>query len=140
MTTIAIAAHELPQEIGDFGLMIAKGMKKKGVLWVNIISSFATLAGALIVYSLGDVFAGSTGLLLSITAGFFIYIAASDIIPTIHAEPKRSIANIQTAVLVFGVVFVGFVGSLAHSFKYEEDQGHDPHGSEYIEEDTSHSH
>jgi len=138
VTTIAIAAHELPQEIGDFGLMISKGMKRKRVLWVNIISSFATLTGALIVYSLGDVFASSIGILLAVTAGFFIYIAASDIIPTIHAEPKKAVANIQTAVLVFGVVFVGLASNYIHSFISSEDgasgsslsEEHDAHDSQ----------
>lgn len=120
VTTIAIAAHELPQEIGDFALMKAKGMKRKRILWVNVVSSFATLLGALAVYLLGDVFAGSIGILLAITAGFFIYIAASDIIPTIHAEPKRSVANLQTAVLVFGVAFVGLASNYVHSFIHDE--------------------
>ncbi len=134
VTTIAIAAHELPQEIGDFGLMSAKGMKRKKILWVNIISSIATLIGAVLVYSLGDVFTGSIGILLAVTAGFFIYIAASDIVPTIHAEPERTVANMQTLVLIFGIVFVGAVSNIMHSYisgghdhEAETHQTADPH-------------
>ena len=122
VTTIAVAAHELPQEIGDFGLLASKGMKKRTILWVNIASSFATLLGALIVYSLGDVLSNVEGVLLAATAGFFIYIAASDIIPTIHAEPKRVVANMQTAVLLFGIIFVGVFSSIAGSFIHEDDE------------------
>ena len=54
--------------------------------------------------------------LLALTAGFFIYIAASDIIPTIHAEPERRWANIQTIVLIVGIVVVGTAAQAAHQF------------------------
>jgi len=116
VTAIAIAAHEIPQELGDFGLMISKGMAKKKVLLVNFVSALATVMAASLVYGLGDNLPVPETYLLAITAGFFIYIAASDIVPTIHAEPKRRVANIQTAVLVFGVIFVGVTSTFVHSF------------------------
>src|SRR5690606_22872811 len=106
VTTIAIAAHEIPQEIGDFGLLLSKGMKRRRVLIVNIVSALVTVIGAALVYGLGDALPISQPLLLAATAGFFLYIAASDIIPTIHAEPRRAVANVQTIVLLVGVVFV----------------------------------
>ena len=113
VTTIAIAAHEIPQEIGDFGLLLSKGMSKNKVLLVNLMIALVTVAGAVFVYGMGGVVIIPQEYLLGITAGFFIYIAASDIIPTIHAEPRRSVANIQTAVLIFGVVFVAYTIHLA---------------------------
>jgi len=115
ITTIAIAAHEIPQEVGDFGLMLAKGMAKRKVLLVNLVSAVATVAGAVLVYGFGDTLTLPLGLLLAITAGFFIYIATSDIIPTIHAEPERRWANIQTLILITAIVFVGIVATLVHS-------------------------
>lgn len=124
VTTIAIAAHEIPQEMGDFGLMLSKGMSKRNVFLVNLLSALATVVGAVLVFGLGDNLPISEAFLLSITAGFFIYIAASDIIPTIHAEPKRKTANIQTLVLIFGVIFVAASGTLAHSFI--DQAGHGP--------------
>jgi zinc and cadmium transporter len=126
VTTIAIAAHEIPQEIGDFGLMLSKGMRKRNVLLVNIISALVTVIGAAAVYGFGESLHISEAVLLAITAGFFIYIAASDIIPMIHAEPKRRVANIQTAVLIFGVIFVGLTATYAHSFIPHTDV-HDKH-------------
>ncbi|QHN43000.1 ZIP family metal transporter [Candidatus Mycosynbacter amalyticus] len=114
ITTIAITAHEIPQEIGDFGLLLAKGMKKRNVVLANLLSALATVVGAVLVYALGGSVPISEPILLAITAGFFIYIAASDIIPTIHAEPKRRTANIQAAVLLLGVLFVGVTTTLAH--------------------------
>lgn len=137
ITTIAIAAHEIPQEIGDFGLLLEKGMAKRKVLLVNIVSAFATVLGAAIVYWLGDVLAINQAALLALTAGFFIYIAASDIIPTIHAEPRRKTANLQTLVLLFGIIFVGVTSSLAH------DLAHNAHASvvgDHETEGQSHDH
>lgn len=116
VTTIAVAAHEIPQEIGDFGLMLAKGMAKRHVLLVNFISAIVTVIGAALVFGFGPAIGVSQWLLLAVTAGFFIYIAASDIIPTIHAEPRRYVANIQTVVLLCGVVFVAVTASIAHGF------------------------
>ena len=120
VTTLAVAAHEIPQEIGDFGLMLSKGMKKRRVVLVNVISALATVVGAALVYWLGDSLRLDEGILLAITAGFFIYIAASDIIPTIHAERRKRLANIQTVILLFGIVFVGVTSALAHEFIHNE--------------------
>lgn len=114
VTTAAIAAHEIPQEIGDFALLLSKGMAKRNVLLVNVLSAVATLIGAALIYGLGGELAISESVLLALTAGFFIYIAASDIIPTIHAEPERKWANIQTLVLIFGIVLVGAAAQIAH--------------------------
>ncbi|HRJ06206.1 MAG TPA: ZIP family metal transporter [Candidatus Saccharibacteria bacterium] len=116
VTTVAIAAHEIPQELGDFGLMLSKGMAKSKVLLVNIVSALATVLGAALVYGFGGELPVSESVLLAITAGFFIYIAASDIIPTIHAEPQRRWANIQTIVLVTAILIVGAVAQTAHNF------------------------
>jgi zinc and cadmium transporter len=121
VTTAAIAAHEIPQEIGDFGLLLAKGVAKRKVLLVNILSAVATLIGAALVYGFGDKVGIPEAALLAVTAGFFIYIASSDIIPTIHAEPQRRWANIQTAVLIVGIVVVGTAAHVVHGFLPHED-------------------
>lgn len=122
VTTIAIAAHEIPQEIGDFGLLLSKGMRRRTVLLVNFLSALATIVAAVLVYGLGGELPVSEPILLAITAGFFIYIAASDIIPTIHAEPKRHMANLQAAVLLAGVLFVGVTTTFAHSYVGSHDR------------------
>ena len=115
VTTVAIAAHEIPQELGDFGLMLSKGMAKSKVLLVNIVSALATVLGAALVYGFGGELPVSESVLLAITAGFFIYIAASDIIPTIHAEPERKWATIQTIVLISAILLVGIVAAFVHT-------------------------
>lgn len=130
VTTAAIAAHEIPQEIGDFGLLLAKGISKRNVLLVNLLSAVATVIGAALIYGLGGEIGISESALLALTAGFFIYIAASDIIPTIHAEPERRWANIQTIVLLVGILLVGMASNLAHQFV--------PHADEAVHAEESH--
>ena len=112
VTTLAVAAHEIPQEIGDFGILLNKGLKKKKVLLLNIISALTAMMGAVIAYLLGEKIEASLPILLSITAGFFIYIAASDLIPEIHHENRKGFAVIETALLFLGVIVVWVFVSL----------------------------
>lgn len=114
VVTFAIAAHEIPQEIGDFGLLLSKGMSKKKVLLVNILSALATLVAAAAVFAAGQALALPTGSMLAVTAGFFIYIAASDIIPTIHAKSNVRAANIETIVLLLAVILVAVTTTQLH--------------------------
>lgn len=104
ITTLAIAAHEIPQEIGDFGLLISKGMRRRKALLVNVGSALATIIGAALAFGMGTSFPLPLDILLAVTAGFFIYIAASDIIPTIHQKDSARTANIETAILLAGAV------------------------------------
>lgn len=118
ITTVAVAAHEIPQEIGDFGLLLAKGMKRSKVLLVNVISALATTLMAVVTFALGSQDALPVGLLLGISAGFLLYIAVSDVIPTIHehSKGKHHPFDLQALLLVLGVVIVGLAIQLAHHF------------------------
>jgi zinc and cadmium transporter len=139
VTTIAVAAHEIPQEIGDFGLLLSKGMRRRNVLLVNLLSAFATVVFAVITYLLGSEEQLPVGVLLGLSAGFLLYIAASDIIPAIHERStKRRVFDIQALLLVLGVVVVGLVTTVAHQYI---DAGHDHEKSpsqsqEHSEEET----
>lgn len=106
VTAFAVAAHEIPQEVGDFGILLALGMRRRNVLLANIVSALATLVGAVAVYAAGSALEGVQPILLALTAGFFIYIAASDLVPTIHAETRIKIANLQTGVLLTGTLLI----------------------------------
>ncbi|HCR55939.1 TPA: ZIP zinc transporter [Candidatus Saccharibacteria bacterium] len=110
-TAIAVAAHEIPQEIGDFSILLGKGMKPARVVWVNILSALATVVTALATFAIGDASGFNPAPLLAIAAGFFIYIAASDIIPDIHEKPRAE-GNVQAAMLLVGVVVLAWVISL----------------------------
>lgn len=117
ITTVAVAAHEIPQEIGDFGLLLAKGMKRGKVLLVNIISALATTLAAVLTFALGSQEKLPIGAIVGMSAGFLLYIAMSDIIPDIHEQaPKKRLFSWQPLLLLFGVVIVGLSIQLAHHF------------------------
>lgn len=112
VTTVAVFAHEIPQEIGDFGLMLHKGLRKKKIILVNIISASAALLGAFITYLLGDFLGVYIPIFLSVTAGFFIYIATSDLIPEIHYEKRKGFAFIESVLLISGILLIWLVTSV----------------------------
>jgi zinc and cadmium transporter len=119
ITTIAVAAHEIPQEIGDFGLLLSKGMSRGRVLLVNIMSSLATTLLAIVTFALGSADKLPIGALLGLSAGFLLYIALSDIIPTIHeTAPKGRFFDIRPLLLLLGVLLVGVSIRLAHHFAH----------------------
>ncbi len=106
VTALAVFAHELPQEIGDFGLMLHKGLKRKKVILVNIMSAGISFIGAIGTYLIGDKIQGNIPVLLALTAGFFIYIATSDLIPEIHFEKRKGHALIESVLLLIGVLVI----------------------------------
>lgn len=116
VTTFAVAAHEIPQEVGDFGLLLSKGMSRARVLWFNVLSALATTFAAVVTFSLGSEDRLPLGLLLGLSAGFLLYIAMSDIIPEIHEQSvKNKLFDWQPIMLLLGVVVVGIAISLSHS-------------------------
>lgn len=112
ITSLAVAAHEIPQEIGDFGLMLHKGVPRKRVLLINLFSALAALAGAIITYMAKDQIVGLLPIALSLTSGFFIYIAAANLIPEIHNNENKKVAFWETAILITGVVMIWVMISL----------------------------
>ena len=114
VTAIAVAMHEIPQEIGDFGLLLHKGLSRRKVIIVNIASASVAFMGAIITYILGDVLEGYVPILLALTAGFFIYRATSDLIPEIHHEKRKGFAVIESVLLIVGVIVIWLSVSLLH--------------------------
>ncbi len=123
-TTLAVAAHEIPQEIGDFGLLIKKGMRRKSVVLVNIISAVATTVSAVVFFKLGQQIALPLDIILGLVAGFFLYIALSDIVPSIHEVTDKTKANYLTLSLLMGVLFVGLSTNLLHKYIEPETTEH----------------
>src|SRR3989338_4201706 len=106
ITSLAVAAHEIPQEIGDFGLMLSKGVSRKKVLLINFYSALAALAGAILTYLAKDSIEGLLPIVLGLTSGFFIYIALANLIPEIHSRENQKIAFWETVMLIIGILVI----------------------------------
>ncbi len=106
-TTLAIALHEIPQEIGDFGVLLYAGFKKKKALIINYLVSFVVVIGAIIGYFFFIYLENIIPYLLPFAAGGFIYIAASDLMPEIRKENdlKKSIISFIIFLLGIGLMF-----------------------------------
>ena len=89
--TLAIAAHEIPQEIADFIILRKSGFSRAKALTLNLASALTSIIGVLVTFAFGNVIGGIEGILLAFTAGIFLYIAAADIIPELnHDHPTGS--------------------------------------------------
>lgn len=100
-TTLAVILHEIPQEIGDFGVLLHVGFSKGRALFFNFMSALAAFGGALVVWFLGGFSEGLTVIALAVAAGTFLYIAGSDLIPEIHktSDTRRSLIQFFTVLL-----------------------------------------
>ena len=105
-TALAVALHEIPQELGDFGVLVYGGFGKWKALAFNYISAIMAIAGGLIGYFASSIMQDSIAYLLPFAAGNFIYIAAADLIPEIkHPETlRRSIIHFCVFLLGIGVM------------------------------------
>ncbi|MDD5023366.1 MAG: ZIP family metal transporter [Candidatus ainarchaeum sp.] len=104
-TTFAIAAHEIPQEIGDFALLINSGLTKKKAILYNFISALGALGGAIAVYLFAATH-DSVLFLMPIAAGGFIYMAGTDIMPQLHKEKKGFDSILQLGLLLAGIILM----------------------------------
>jgi len=104
-TTVAVILHEIPQEMGDFGILLHSGMKPKKALLFNFLSALTAVAGALVVLVLGQNI-DITGIIIPITIGGFLYIANADLIPELHKETKISQSAIQLLSFSVGVAIM----------------------------------
>lgn len=139
VTTIAVSAHEIPQEVGDFGLLLKKGVARKKVLLINFFSALATVAAAAVTYLLGNAEKLPVGFLLGLSAGFLLYIALSDIIPLLHEDTKgKRIFDIQALLLVVGVAVVALSVNIAHTY-VDEPHAHDSAAHIHAAEESHHT-
>lgn len=102
-TTLAIAAHEIPQEIADFSVLVHGGMQRIKALTFNFISGLTALAGAILGFYFLEGLEGIVPLFLAFTAGMFIYIACSDLIPEIHKSAEKQKSWTQFLPFLLGI-------------------------------------
>lgn len=102
-TTIAVISHEVPQEVGDFMVLLNAGYSRMKALWLNLLSSLASVLGGVIGWL---TLSGATGIIpyvLALTAASFIYIAVADLVPALHKHRKPSDFISQFALLAAGI-------------------------------------
>lgn len=111
-TAVAIFFHELPQEIGDFSIMIHSGMARKKVILWNVVGALVSPVATILTLSLAGVIDGIELPLLGLAAGSFLYIAAADLVPEIHRHKGLKSAAVQTSLLILGMLAIVGVGIL----------------------------
>ena len=102
-TTVAIAFHEIPQEIGDFGVLVFSGFSKRKAVVANLAVAATSIAGGIIGFYFSQHIDNIVGYLLPFAAGSFIYIAASDLLPEIKEEESLKNSIISFAIFLFGI-------------------------------------
>lgn len=106
ITTLVIIFHEIPQEIGDFGVLVYGGFSKAKALFYNYISSLTCIAGTVFGYILSAKVADFSVFLLPFIAGGFIYIASCDLIPELHKEPSLKKSTASLFAFLCGILFI----------------------------------
>lgn len=112
VATLAIALHEIPQEIGDFGVLIHAGMQKKQALLLNMLISFTALVGGMLGYFAAETMESAEQFLLALAAGGFIYVSTSDLIPEIRGKEHRDKMLISFSLLCAGVVIMWLIAGI----------------------------
>ena len=116
IATLGILLHEIPQELGDFGILIHSGFTKTKALLYNFYSAIFAILGAILTYLLANYVYNFTIYLMPVVAGGFIYLAGSDLIPEIHKERDvtKSIFNFLIMILGIFLVFIASIILHAH--------------------------
>lgn len=102
-TTIAVVLHEIPQEIGDFGVLLHAGFSRGKALFYNFIVSLSAIVGAVIALVIGVTSESFTLMIIPFAAGGFIYIAGSDLIPELHKEKNIPKSMLQLSFFLVGI-------------------------------------
>jgi zinc and cadmium transporter len=102
-TAIAVALHEIPQEIGDFGILLHAGLAPRRALLLNSLSAVTAIVGAVLTLLTASFIQGIETALIPVTAGGFVYIASTDLIPELHKEPEAAKSVLQLIALVVGI-------------------------------------
>ncbi len=105
-SSIAILFHEIPQEIGDFGVLIHGGFKTKKALLYNFLTALFAIIGTILSLTIGSFTENLTLFLMPFAAGNFIYIACSDLIPELHKDCSKKKSIIQSIVFILGVAII----------------------------------
>lgn len=112
--TISVVLHEIPQELGDFGILIKSGYSRKKALWYNLLSGSSSLVAGISAYFLLDVVQAFIPYTIAIAAASFLYVSMADLIPEMHKETKPKESIIQIFMILVGVAIIMLSSHHAH--------------------------
>jgi zinc and cadmium transporter len=112
ITALAIVAHEIPQEVGDFVILLNSGYSRTRALYLNVLSSGATVVGGVLGYFVLQVLEGWTPILLGIVAASMIYVAVADLIPGLHRRPELRATLSQMVLIGLGIGSIALARAL----------------------------
>ncbi len=112
ITALAIVAHEIPQELGDFLILLHSGYSRARAFALNLMSSAATLVGGLLGYFALRAAADWTPALLGVVAASMIYVAVADLIPGLHRRPELRATLVQATLIALGIGSIALARAL----------------------------
>jgi zinc and cadmium transporter len=112
VTAVAVIAHEIPQEIGDFVILLHSGYSKSAAFTLNLLSSLAMLVGALLAYFALQTMQQWISTVIALAAASMIYVAVADLIPGLHKRPEIRATVQQVSLIALGVFTIWLVGML----------------------------
>lgn len=121
VTSLAVSAHEIPQEVGDFAILLQSGYSATRAFFYNMLSSLGTLAGGLLAYFSLATLHQFLPYVLALAASSFIYVAVADLIPSLHKKTRGSDAAKQVLLIACGVAMIYGAQTLGH--RYAHDNG-----------------
>jgi len=101
-TTLAVIAHEIPHELGDFSILLYGGLKPKKALLLNLLSALTAVLGTILVLLFSGTLISVSPYVIGFAAGNFLYIAASDLIPELHTKQTVTASVLQTVFIISG--------------------------------------
>lgn len=115
VTALAVAAHEIPQEVGDFAVLLNAGWSRARALWCNLATSLAAVLGGAVAWFALQPVLGALPYVLAVAAASLLYVAVADLIPGLHRrfDPRASI--LQVVLIVAGIATIGMIEQMAHS-------------------------
>lgn len=112
LTSLAVLFHELPQEIGDFAIMLHAKFSRTKVIVYNLLSQLAAVVGAFVGVFYLPSFGNLEASIIALAAGGFIYIASTDLLPETHRERRLGKSVIQLVLLILGVLTIWYIGAI----------------------------
>jgi zinc and cadmium transporter len=106
LTSVAVIAHEIPQELGDFAILLMSGFSRARALFYNLLSSLTMVVGGVVAYFSLSFAHAAVPYVLAVAAASFIYIAVADLIPGLHRRPELSATLQQLSLIGAGVVLI----------------------------------